>query len=88
MKINKQTSFDSINRMPSFQGGAASLGKKFAKSMSKFDQFGEGTTISFDFLGKAIITPLVIMFAANETKEKKTYSAVKNPHSSNYSTYS
>ncbi len=75
MKVKNPTP---INNTPSFHG-RASLGKRFAQSMSKFDQFGEGTNISIDFLGKAILVPAVIMGATNEPKEKKQYSAIKNP---------
>ena len=70
MKISSQTPFNSISGAPSFHG-AAVLSNKFAKSMTKFEDFGEATNISFDFIGKAVVTPMVIMLAANETREKK-----------------
>jgi len=78
MKVDRQAAFNNINNTPSFHGRAV-LGKKFARYMSKFDHFGEGTNITLDFVGKAVITPLVIIAAANESKEKKEYSAIKNP---------
>lgn len=49
-----------------------------ANKMSEFTKLGEATNISFDFLGKAIIVPAVIMAASKEPKEKKKYSAFKN----------
>lgn len=67
------------NNTPAFKGKGANLQNKFAKSFSKIDGIGEGTSIAFDFLGKAVIVPLVIMLSSKEPKEKKEYSAFKNP---------
>lgn len=50
-----------------------------AKKLSKMGEIGEGASIACDFLGKALVVPTVIMLASDEPKEKKEYSAFKNP---------
>ncbi len=50
-----------------------------SKYFSKFEQIGEGTNIALDFIGKAVLVPAIIMTTSKEEKEKKTYSAIKNP---------
>lgn len=52
-----------------------SLIQKFAKT----GEIGEGWSIACDFIGKAVIVPAVIMGVSKEPKEKKEYSAFKNP---------
>ena len=74
MKVQNQTS---INNTP-FQGGA-NITSKIAKSFAKAGDIGEGTSIACDFLGKAVVVPAVIMLASSEPKDKKEFSAFKNP---------
>lgn len=74
MKVQNQTS---INNTP-FQGGA-NITSKIAKSFAKAGDIGEGTSIACDFLGKAVVVPVVIMLASSEPKDKKEFSAFKNP---------
>ena len=74
MKVQNQTS---INNTP-FQGGV-NITSKIAKSFAKAGDIGEGTSIACDFLGKAVVVPAVIMLASNEPKDKKEFSAFKNP---------
>lgn len=62
-----------------FSGKHFDLGQKAAKTFAKMDGIGEGASIAFDFLGKAVVVPAVIMLASKEPKEKKEYSALKNP---------
>lgn len=62
-----------------FKGKTANFQKNFAKTFAKIDGIGEGASITFDFLGKAIVVPAVIMLSSKEPKEKKEYSAFKNP---------
>lgn len=50
-----------------------------AKNLAKIGDIGEGASIACDFLGKALVVPAVIMAASDEPKEKKEYSAFKNP---------
>lgn len=69
-----------INSSVPFQGkSTANFQKKFANSFAKIDGIGEGASIAFDFLGKALVVPAVIMISSKEPKEKKEYSAFKNP---------
>ncbi len=69
-----------INNSIPFNGkGAAGFQKKFANTFAKIDGIGEGASIAFDFLGKALVVPAVIMISSKEPKEKKEYSAFKNP---------
>lgn len=63
----------------SFRGNTASFQRKFANGFAKIDGIGEGASIAFDFLGKALVVPAVIMLSSKEPKEKKEYSAFKNP---------
>lgn len=67
------------NTNPAFKGGCAVLQRKFANTFANIDGIGEGASIAFDFLGKAVVVPAVIMLASKEPKEKKEYSALKNP---------
>ncbi len=62
-----------------FKGKTANFQKGFAKTFAKIDGIGEGASITFDFLGKALVVPAVIMLSSKEPKEKKEYSAFKNP---------
>ena len=76
MKIN------SLNGSINFKGGTG-LSKGFrytlGEGFAKIDQIGEGTNIALDFIGKAVIVPAVILAVSKEDKEKKEYSALKNP---------
>lgn len=75
MKIN---SLDRAN----FKGYNSTLKRvqnTVANKFAKIDQIGEGTNIALDFLGKAVLVPATIMMASKEPKEKKEYSALKNP---------
>ncbi|MDO5437574.1 MAG: hypothetical protein Q4F80_05195 [bacterium] len=56
-----------------------SINNKIANRFAKMGEIGEGASIACDFLGKALVVPAVIMLASNEDKEKKEYSAIKNP---------
>lgn len=58
---------------------AGKLQEATSKYFSKFEQVGEGVNIALDFIGKALLVPTVIMLASKEDKEKKSYSAMKNP---------
>lgn len=62
-----------------FQGKYSYIQKKASNVFQKMDGIGEGASIAFDFLGKAVVVPAVIMLASEEPKEKKEYSAIKNP---------
>ncbi len=64
---------------PVFKGKSVNFQKKVANSFAKIDGIGEGASIAFDFLGKAAVVPAVIMLSSKEPKEKKEYSAFKNP---------
>ncbi len=79
MKITRvnNTQYNSAN----FKGAAPArkLQEATSKYFSKFEQVGEGVNIALDFIGKAILVPAVIMLASKEDKEKKSYSAIKNP---------
>ena len=57
----------------------AALQKKAANTFANIEGIGEGASIAFDFLGKAVVVPAVIMLASKEPVEKKEYSALKNP---------
>ncbi|MDD3149969.1 MAG: hypothetical protein PHV68_03970 [Candidatus Gastranaerophilales bacterium] len=48
---------------------------------SKHSEIGEGAGIFFDFIGKAAIIPIVMIFNpfSKEDKDSKTYSALKHP---------
>jgi len=67
------------NNAPYFKGRAANFQKRAANGFAKIDGVGEGVSIAFDFLGKAVVVPAVIMMSSKEPKEKKEYSAFKNP---------
>lgn len=67
------------NNTANFAKNYAKIHKKFANSFAKMDDIGEAASIAFDFAGKAIVVPSVIMLASKEPKEKKEYSAFKNP---------
>ncbi len=62
-----------------FKGRGINFQKNIAKSFAKIESIGEGTSIAFDFLGKAVVVPAVILISSKEPKEKKEYSAFKNP---------
>lgn len=75
MKIN---SLDKAN----FKGYSSAIKRAqyaAADKFAKIDKIGEGTNIALDFIGKAILVPATIMAASKEPKEKKEYSALKNP---------
>ena len=74
MKVQNLTSINNN----SFKG-TSSITSKIAKSFAKSGDIGEGTSIACDFLGKAVVVPAVIMLASNEPKDKKEFSAFKNP---------
>lgn len=74
MKVYNQTNL--YNQ--SFRG-ANKLTKSIANGFAKMGEIGEGASITCDFLGKAVVVPVVIMAASKEPKEKKEYSAFKNP---------
>ena len=76
MKINR---INTNYANPAFKGGCTALQHKFANTFANIDGIGEGASIAFDFLGKAVVMPAVIMLASKEPKEKKEYSALKNP---------
>ena len=76
MKIN------SLNNNTNFQGRSRivkNIKRAAGEHFAKIDKIGEGTNITLDFLGKAVLVPLVIMTVSKEDKEKKEYSALKNP---------
>lgn len=70
---------NNVNTAPGFSGNCANIQKRLANSFAKMDDIGEGASIAFDFLGKAVVVPAVIMVSSDEPKEKKEYSAFKNP---------
>lgn len=74
MKIQNNTSLYSQN----FKG-TGNITNKIAKGFAKMGDIGEGASITCDFLGKAVVVPIVVMAASKEPKEKKEYSAFKNP---------
>jgi len=75
MKVNSQNNFNFTAKAPVIRGV-----QEFAsKTFSKIDEIGEGTNITLDFLGKAVLVPAIIMSASKEDKETKQYSAIKNP---------
>ncbi len=76
MNINR---ISANNTKPAFKGGLAAIQKNAAKTFANIEGIGEGASIAFDFLGKAIVVPAVIMLASKEPVEKKEYSALKNP---------
>jgi len=57
----------------------SSIQTKCLSYFTKNSEIGEGASIACDFLGKAAIVPAVIMLTSKEPKEKKQYSALKNP---------
>lgn len=63
---------------PSFNGNPK-ISSFIAQKLAKIGDIGEGASITCDFLGKAVVVPAVIMMASDEPKEKKEYSAFKNP---------
>lgn len=76
MKIN------SLNGSINYKGSASfvkNLKSAAADSFARIDQIGEGTNIALDFIGKAVVVPAVILAVSKEDKEKKEYSALKNP---------
>lgn len=75
MKIN---SIDSTH-FKSLGSTVKNIKNAAADSFAKIDNVGEGTNIALDFLGKAILVPATIMIVSKEDKEKKEYSALKNP---------
>ena len=76
MNINR---ISANNTKPAFKGGLAAIQKNAAKTFANIEGIGEGASIAFDFLGKAIVVPAVIMLASKEPVEKKEYSALKTP---------
>lgn len=75
----KVAGINTHNSFPGFRGSMTTVHKKIANTFAKMDGIGEGASIAFDFLGKAVVVPAVIMLASEEPKEKKEYSAIKNP---------
>ncbi len=74
----KITDINSLKNHTAFKSHL-NAGRKIAKTFAKMDGIGEGASIAFDFLGKAVVVPAVIMLSSKEPKEKKEYSAFKNP---------
>jgi len=79
MKINRISTNNTNPAQTGFKGGRARVAAKIARAFSKIDGIGEGASIACDFLGKAAVVPAVIMLSSREPKEKKEYSALKNP---------
>lgn len=63
----------------SFSGNYQRISKGVANKFASMNEMGEGISIACDFLGKAVVVPMVIMAASDEPKETKQYSALKNP---------
>ena len=63
---------------PDFKG-MQNVANKVAKIFANMGEIGEGASITCDFLGKELVVPAVIMMASNEPKDKKEFSALKNP---------
>ena len=75
MKIDFNNSINYKGHGSAIKNIKRAIGKNFAK----IDEIGEGVNITLDFAGKAIIVPATIMLVSKEEKEKKQYSAFKNP---------
>ena len=75
MKINSINNINYTGHTNILKNIKCACGEKFAK----IDEIGEGTNIALDFLGKALIVPAIIMLTSKEDKDKKEYSALKNP---------
>lgn len=77
----KLTKINNFYNKPNFKAAAPArrLQEATSKYFSKFEQVGEGVNIALDFVGKAVLVPAVIMLSSKEDKEKKSYSAMKNP---------
>lgn len=75
MKINPINNINYKGHQSILKSVKRAAGEKFAQ----IDQIGEGTNIMLDFLGKAVVVPTTIMLVSKEDKEKKKYSALKNP---------
>lgn len=75
MNINTQNSINFSSRHHLIKRLKHAAVEKF----SQVDNIGEGTNIALDFAGKAALVPATIMIASKEDKEKKQYSALKNP---------
>ena len=78
MKLSR---INNHNNKPSFNAALPTrkIQEATSKYFSKFEQIGEGSNIALDFIGKAVLVPAIIMTTSKEEKEKKTYSAIKNP---------
>ena len=61
------------------------ISQQTTNKMTKFFQekgdFGESVNIAMDFVGKAAVTPALIMLSPSKdaTKDEKTFAAIKNP---------
>ncbi len=75
MKINSVNNVNYKGHIGIIKNIKRAAGDKFAQ----IDQIGEGTNIALDFAGKAVLVPATIMLVSKEDKEKKEYSALKNP---------
>ena len=75
MKINSANNINYKGHSGIVKNFKRAAGEKFAK----IDQIGEGVNIALDFSGKAVLVPATIMLVSKEDKEKKEYSALKNP---------
>lgn len=75
MRINKQNNLNFSSNASLIKNFKRAAGEGFAK----IDDIGEGVNITLDFLGKAVLVPATIMLVSKEEKEKKEYSALKNP---------
>ena len=77
----KLTRINNVHNKTNFKAAlpAKKLQEATGKYFSKFEQIGEGANIALDFIGKAVLVPAIIMTTSKEEKEKKTYSAIKNP---------
>jgi hypothetical protein len=62
-------------------GKFSSLKDKAVKYFSGADSFGEGTNITMDFLGKALVVPALILMSPSKksTQDEKFFVAAKNP---------
>lgn len=69
---NKQSQNVSFSGAPKF---------KVANYLAKHPEVGEGTSITLDFIGKALVAPTFILFnpISKEPEDKKEYAALKNP---------
>lgn len=76
MKVQNTTS---LYNCPKFKGAPQNAVSKVAKTFADMGEMGEGVSIACDFLGKALVVPFVIMMASDEPKDKKEFSALKNP---------